>query len=53
MSLFVSALTFEQPLMIDEAKHGILIASVIAAGIGYVILKNKSAPSVSTDTSVL
>lgn len=53
MSLFVSALAFKQQVMIDEAKYGILIASVIAASIGYAILKNTSVPSVSTDNKVL
>jgi NhaA family Na+:H+ antiporter len=53
MSLFVSALAFEQQVMVDEAKYGILIASVIAASTGYVILKGTTASSVSADTTVL
>jgi NhaA family Na+:H+ antiporter len=53
MSLFVSALPFEQQVIVDEAKYGILIASVIAAGTGYVILKGTTASSVSADTTVL
>lgn len=51
MSLFVSALAFEQQVMVDEAKYGILIASLIAASIGYTILKNTSNPSISSDNA--
>jgi NhaA family Na+:H+ antiporter len=53
MSLFVSALAFKQQVMIEEAKYGILVASVIAASIGYIILKNTPAPSTSADTTLL
>lgn len=52
MSLFVSALAFEQQAMVDEAKYGILIASVIAASVGYLILKNTTAPSASADSKM-
>ena len=38
MSLFVSELAFTDPAMIAEAKIGILMASLAAGIIGYVIL---------------
>lgn len=44
MSLFVSALAFNQPEMIDQAKCGIIVASVIAGTLGTIVLK-RSAPA--------
>ncbi|WP_345954684.1 Na+/H+ antiporter NhaA [Mucilaginibacter sp. PAMB04168] len=43
MSLFVSALAFKDQIMIDEAKYGILLASLLAGSIGYIILKRTPA----------
>jgi NhaA family Na+:H+ antiporter len=39
MSLFISALAFHDPQMIDQAKYGILLASVLAGTLGLFILK--------------
>jgi NhaA family Na+:H+ antiporter len=39
MSLFVSALAFDQPQMIDQAKYGILLASLVAGIAGVIVLK--------------
>jgi len=38
MSLFISNLAFSDPLMLSNAKVGILVASFISAGLGWVIL---------------
>lgn len=39
MSLFVSGLAFNRPEFMDQAKYGILIASVIAGTLGITLLK--------------
>ncbi len=39
MSLFVSELAFKDPELVTEAKVGILIASLIAGVLGYVLLQ--------------
>lgn len=39
MSLFITALAFNDPLMITQAKIGILGASLIAGIVGYVLLR--------------
>lgn len=39
MSLFISNLAFKSPLLIDQAKYGILIASVVAGLLGLTLLK--------------
>ncbi|MHA4894163.1 Na+/H+ antiporter NhaA [Pedobacter sp. PWIIR3] len=39
MSLFISGLAFKNPEHIDQAKYGILIASVIAGVAGLILLK--------------
>ena len=39
MSLFISGLAFKNPVFIDQAKYGILLASVIAGILGTVVLK--------------
>ena len=38
VSLFVAGLAFERPELADQAKIGVLVASVIAAGVGALIL---------------
>jgi NhaA family Na+:H+ antiporter len=38
MSLFISDLAFKDPALIDQAKYGILIASVVAGILGTLIL---------------
>jgi NhaA family Na+:H+ antiporter len=39
MSIFIDELAFKDPAIIDEAKVGILFASLIAGILGYVVLK--------------
>lgn len=39
MSLFISGLAFKNPAFIDQAKYGILIASIIAGILGTIVLK--------------
>jgi NhaA family Na+:H+ antiporter len=39
MSLFISALAFDHAEMIDQAKYGILLASLLAGISGVVVLK--------------
>jgi NhaA family Na+:H+ antiporter len=40
MSLFISSLAFDSPEFIDQAKYGILVASVAAGGLGLFALKS-------------
>lgn len=42
MSLFINELAFRDPIFRQEAKMGILIASLLAGAIGYVILRRTS-----------
>ncbi|MBS7562927.1 Na+/H+ antiporter NhaA [Mucilaginibacter sp. Bleaf8] len=44
MSLFVSALAFDSAAMIEQAKYGILLASLMAGIIGTLILKQSAKP---------
>lgn len=39
MSLFISGLAFDNPLFIDQAKYGILVASIVAGLFGTIVLK--------------
>lgn len=39
MSLFIANLAFEDPLHVEQAKIGILFASLIASGIGYLLIR--------------
>lgn len=39
MSLFISGLAFKNPVFIDQAKYGILIASILAGIMGTIVLK--------------
>ena len=39
MSLFISGLAFTHPQMVDQAKYGILLASLLAGILGVVVLK--------------
>lgn len=41
MSLFISGLAFKTPEFIEQAKYGILIASVIAGVSGWLVLRKK------------
>ena len=38
MSLFISNLAFTDPVMLSNAKVGILAASFLSAGLGWVVL---------------
>ncbi|WP_285058405.1 Na+/H+ antiporter NhaA [Pedobacter ginsengisoli] len=40
MSLFISGLAFKNPEFVDQAKYGILIASVIAGILGSIVLRS-------------
>ncbi len=42
MSLFITPLAFADPVMQTQAKVGILVASVIAGGVGYAVLRRGS-----------
>lgn len=44
MSLFISGLAFKNPAFMDQAKYGILLASVIAGILGTIVLKSISRP---------
>jgi NhaA family Na+:H+ antiporter len=44
MSLFISDLAFSASRLVDAAKLGILVASLIAAVVGWVILRGASSP---------
>lgn len=48
MSIFISILSFAEPLLVQEAKFSILIGSVISGSLGYLIL-NRSSKRKSTD----
>lgn len=39
MSLFISGLAFQKPELVEQAKYGILIASVLAGTLGIIVLK--------------
>ncbi len=43
MSLFITSLAFSDPKMVDDAKYGILLASVISGTAGIIWLKRTSA----------
>jgi NhaA family Na+:H+ antiporter len=47
MSLFISALAFEDQLFIDQAKYGILIASILAGILGSIMLRHRKAGGVT------
>ncbi|MEW5931425.1 MAG: Na+/H+ antiporter NhaA [Gemmatimonadota bacterium] len=44
MSLFIAALAFPSGLLVDEAKVGILSASVLAGVVGWILLRPVQAP---------
>ncbi|MEZ2336194.1 Na+/H+ antiporter NhaA [Mucilaginibacter sp. RCC_168] len=39
MSLFISGLAFSHPEMVDQAKYGILLASLLAGALGVLVLR--------------
>ena len=53
VSLFITGLAFDEPLLADEARIGILIASAISAVLGAAILsRSKVVPEVDVDDPV-
>jgi Na+:H+ antiporter, NhaA family len=44
MSLFISDLAFPEGPLVDAAKLGILMASIIAGVVGWTILRGASSP---------
>lgn len=52
MSIFITNLAFSgQTVYIDSAKLGVLAGSVVAAAIGYLILKTSGTPNKSLDVA--
>jgi Na+:H+ antiporter, NhaA family len=47
VSLFITDLAFDDPALIEQAKIGILTASVVASVLGYALLRRSSANSSS------
>ena len=45
MSLFISNLAFSDPVMLSNAKVGILVASFISAGLGWFVLSQNGTPA--------
>jgi NhaA family Na+:H+ antiporter len=50
MSLFIAMLAFDDPVLIDSAKVGILIASVTAGLIGAIVLRRSTRTRVEADS---
>jgi NhaA family Na+:H+ antiporter len=51
VSIFVAGLAFDEPGVTDEAKIGVLVASVIAAGVGSLILLRGTPTAAALPTS--
>ena len=49
MSLFISNLAFSDPAMLSNAKVGILVASLISAGVGWIVLSRNGQSNYSGD----
>lgn len=45
MALFIAGLAFESPLLLDTAKMGVLVGSIIAGVVGWLLLRSASHPS--------
>jgi len=43
MSLFISGLAFKNPIFVDQAKYGILLASIVSGILGTIVLKRLKA----------
>jgi Na+:H+ antiporter, NhaA family len=44
MSLFISQLAFKDPVLVEQAKVGILFASLVAAAVGFIWLLAAKSP---------
>lgn len=55
VSLFIAGLAFDDPALRTDAKIGTLLASLVAAAVGTIVLVivGRSAPTTITDTGVL
>jgi NhaA family Na+:H+ antiporter len=55
VSLFIAGLAFDEPALRTDAKIGTLLASLVAAAVGAIVLVivGRSAPTTITDTGVL
>jgi Na+:H+ antiporter, NhaA family len=52
MSLFIANLAFRaSPQLLDAAKIGILVASMLAGVVGYLLLRNATAPPAKANTA--
>lgn len=49
MSIFISLLSFDDPLLQSEAKFSILIASVLAGSLGFIYLKSLNRSKITTN----
>ena len=49
VSLFIAALAFEDPGLVDQAKIGVLAASVLATGLAAVLLKGSARDGRTSD----
>jgi NhaA family Na+:H+ antiporter len=45
VALFISGLAFSDPHLADQAKLGIYAGSILAGGLGYVVLRTAPAPT--------
>ena len=50
MSLFITELAFSSPELRQQAKLGIVLASLVAGGVGFVILRRASSPPLITES---
>jgi NhaA family Na+:H+ antiporter len=52
MSLFIAGLAFDDQMLLDRSKIGILLASIIAGGVGYLLLRVLSSPAAASEENV-
>ena len=45
VAIFIAGLAYDDPILVEEAKIGILFASILAAILGFIILRSVPAPS--------
>jgi NhaA family Na+:H+ antiporter len=51
VSLFITGLAFDDPRLVDDAKIGILVASILASGLGALLLRQRQAATTSPNSS--